>query len=54
MNSAGPIISLAILLDNSNIAREWKMSKYDTEMLDFLIKHKGQNIDIKTSKRYAC
>ena len=47
---AGPIISLAILLDNSNIAREWKMSKYDTEMLDFLIKHKGQNINPKQAK----
>ena len=46
----GPIVSLAILLDNSNIARQWKMSKYDTEMLDFLIKHKGQNIDIKQAK----
>ena len=46
----GPIVSLAILLDNSNIARQWKMSKYDTEMLDFLIKHKGQNIDTKQAK----
>ena len=50
MSPFGPIVSLAILLDNSNIARQWKMSKYDTEMLDFLIKHKGQNIDIKQAK----
>ena len=49
-DSAGPIISLARMLDNSNIARTWKMSRYDTDMLDFLIKHKGANINSKEAK----
>ncbi|OUU25130.1 MAG: hypothetical protein CBB97_10330 [Candidatus Endolissoclinum sp. TMED37] len=49
-DSAGPIVSLARILDNSNIARTWKMSRYDTDMLDFLIKHKDTSINPKQAK----
>ena len=46
----GPIIGLARMLDNSSIARDWKMSNYDREMFDFLIKHKGENINSKQAQ----
>ena len=46
----GPIIALARMLDNSSIARDWKMSNYDREMFDFLIKHKGENINSKQAQ----
>jgi|GEM_PF-22493 tRNA nucleotidyltransferase (CCA-adding enzyme) len=46
----GPIIALARMLDSSGIARDWKMSNYDREMFDFLIKHKGENINPKQAQ----
>lgn len=46
----GPIIALARMLDNSSIARDWKMSNYDREMFDFLIRHKGENINPKQAQ----
>ena len=46
----GPIIALARMLDSSSIARDWKMSNYDREMFDFLIKHKGENINPKQAQ----
>lgn len=46
----GPIIGLARMLDNSSIARDWKMSNYDREMFDFLIKYKGENINPKQAQ----
>ena len=46
----GPIIALARMLDSSSIARDWKMSNYDREMFDFLIKHKGENINSKQAQ----
>lgn len=46
----GPIIALARMLDSSGIARDWKMSNYDREMFDFLIKHKGENINSKQAQ----
>ena len=50
VNSAGPIIALAKLLDSSDIASEWKMSNEEKNMLDFLIMHKNDNIDIKKAQ----
>jgi tRNA nucleotidyltransferase (CCA-adding enzyme) len=46
----GPIIALARMLDSSSIARDWKMSNYDREMFDFLIKYKGENINPKQAQ----
>jgi len=46
----GPIIALARILDSSGIARDWKMSNYDREMFDFLIKYKGENINSKQAQ----
>ena len=46
----GPIIALARMLDSSGIARDWKISNYDREMFDFLIKHKGENINPKQAQ----
>lgn len=48
--STGPIIALAKLLDSSDIASEWKMSNEEKNMLDFLIMHKNDNIDIKKAQ----
>ena len=36
VNSAGPIIALAKLLDSSDIASEWKMSNEEKEYVRFL------------------
>ena len=47
---SGPIIALARMLDNSSIAREWKMSNYDRDMFDFLIKYKGEKINPKQAQ----
>ena len=50
VNSAGPIIALAKLLDSSDIASEWKMSNEEKNMLDFLLMHKNDNIDVKKAQ----
>ena len=47
---SGPIIALARMLDSSSIARDWKMSNYDREMFDFLIKYKGEKINPKQAQ----